>query len=330
MNVLVRDQYFLSANGIHRIHCRSWQGDAGAWRPRAVLQILHGMSEHIGRYAAFAEAMVRQGFVVSGTDHLGHGLSVANDAEFSDVGPGDASAHIVQDVHQLRQLNERAWPDLPQLFLGHSMGSLLLRRYLMDYGEGIDGAVIMGTGHFGSLELAGGQLLQQLLTTLYDARHISPLLERLTTGGYNKRIRPQRTDSDWLSRDPAAVDRFLADPLAGHAFRLNAYGMLFSTIRYIQREANLARIPRHLPLLFVAGEQDPVGDYGRGVREVWTRYRAAGLRRMTLKLYPGARHELLNELDPLPAQVQRDILAWWDGQLLAGAETTLDMPRGAR
>lgn len=328
MAILVRDLPMLSANGIHRIHCRIWQPEPSAGRPRAMLQIIHGKAEHVGRYGRFAEEMVRQGFVVFGEDHLGHGRSVANAGEFGDTGPGDASFHIIRDIHNLRGEMEAAWPELPLFMLGHSMGSFLLRRYLMEYGEGLAGAIIMGTGEPDRLALAGGSLLLQLMRLIHSDHYDSALLDRLTCGNYNRRIERPRTPSDWLSSDPAEVDAFRSDPLTGHRFRLNAYDMLFTTLRFIQRPANIERIPKHLPLLLVAGRQDPVGDYGAGVRQVWEIYRTAGLRSMTLKFYPDARHELLNEY--CRDEVIGDILRWCDGQPLADSETTLDLPRGTR
>lgn len=313
---------YLSADGLTMIHAVAWVPDQA---PRAVLQICHGMTEYMGRYEAFAAYLAERGFYVTGNDHLGHGGSVRSgigEDVYGFFAEGDGNLCVISDIHTLRQKTEERFPGLPYFFLGHSMGSFLLRQYITRYGAGLSGAVIMGTGSTPVPVLKAGMLLCRIIAFFKGWHYRSRLVDNMAGGSFTKRIRPLRTPKDWLTKDEAVVDRYLADPLCMFKFTLNAYFNMFRGMERMQEEQAVADIPRTLPLLLVAGEEDPVGNYGVGVRQAFEAYRKAGISRISMKLYVGDRHELLNETDR--ETVYKDLLAWLEAQLKDAQQARAD------
>ena len=220
----------------------------------------------------------------------------------------NANACVLADVHSLREQTEEAFPGIPYFILGHSMGSFLARQYITRHGAGLAGAVIMGTGSTPLPVLRAGRLLCRLIARFRGWQYRSPLVEWIAGGSFNRRIRPLRTPKDWLTRDTAVVDRYIADPLCMFRFTLNAYDAMFRSMEQMQLPEHLARIPKELPLLLVSGAEDPVGAYGKGVEKAFAEYRKIGMTDVRRKLYPSDRHELLNETDR--EAVYRDLLEW--------------------
>ncbi len=284
-----------SADGRTTLHAVRWQN---AQVPvRAVLQLSHGMVEYIERYDEFAEAMAAQGFLVVGHDHLGHGGSVVSPDDWGYFAEPDGDEVLIQDLHSLRTLVQAQAPGLPYFMLGHSMGSYLLRRYLCVHGEGLAGALIVGTGCVPGATSGLALALCRLLAALRGWRCRSRLMEKLFFSGAFTRfdMSGREPERSWLSRDTAQVRAYYAEPRCTFHFTLNGFYYFLKTIRYDGKIAHIARTPKALPLLFLAGDQDPVGNFGRGVEQVCARYRRAGLQDVQLKLYPEARHEILNE-----------------------------------
>ena len=215
-------------------------------------------------------------------------------------------------MHKLRRLTQKEYPKLPYFMLGHSMGSYLLRRYLAEHGEGLSGAVIMGTGSMPGIATGFGIVVVKLLAKRYGWHHRSRLVQLLTyTKPYRRYDLTGKSPKDsWLTKDEQIVKAYYKEPRCSFVFTLNGYLGLFETVRYDGSRQNIAKIPRSLPLLLVAGEDDPVGDLGKGVRRVYRKYKKSGILDVTLKLYPGDRHEILNETDR--QSVYRDILKWLD------------------
>lgn len=305
--------YFDSRDGKSRIHAVRYRPeDAG--QIRCVLQVVHGMAEYVERYEEFAAYLVERGFVVTGDDHLGHGKSVGQGGKQGYFCERDPATVLVRDVHRLKKLTEELYPGVPYVLMGHSMGSFITRNYLCRYGTGISGAVIMGTGMQPKAVLDMARLVAGIQRLFCGSGHVSRLLDRLAFGGYGRGITDRRTAFDWLSRDRERVDRYIADPMCGFTFTVNGFGALFELVLRLYSPENLAAVPRELPVFMVSGDADPVGDYGKGVRRAYDSLVAAGLTDIRLKLYPGGRHELLNETNR--SQVMQDICRWVEENVL--------------
>lgn len=305
--------YFDSRDGESRLHAVRYRPDDGG-RIRGVLQVVHGMAEYVERYEEFARFLVEKGFVVTGEDHLGHGKSVGEKGKYGYFCEQDPATVLVRDVHRLKKLTEEKYPDVPYIIMGHSMGSFITRNYLCRYGTGISGAVIMGTGMQPKAVLDMARLVAGIQKLFCGSGHVSRLLDRLAFGGYGRGITDRRTAFDWLSRDRERVDRYIADPMCGFTFTVNGFGALFELVLRLYSPENLAAVPRELPVFMVSGDADPVGDYGKGVRRAYDSLVAAGLTDIRLKLYPGGRHELLNETNR--SQVMQDICRWVEENVL--------------
>lgn len=302
--------FYDSRDGMSRIHAVRWLPEAEEipdGKPVAIVQIIHGMAEYAERYEEFARFLTERGFVVTGDDHLGHGKSVT-DGCYGYFCRQDPATVVVRDVHRLKKLTQELYPGVPYFIVGHSMGSFILRNYICRYGSGIRGAVIMGTGMQSGATVKAAKAVAAVQELFCGGRHVSRLLDWLAFGSYNRRFAPARTPSDWLSRNEANVDAYLADPLCGFTFTVNGFQTLFELIDRIRRPENLERIPSELPIYMVSGADDPVGDYGEGVKRAYRSLRQVGIRDLTMKLYDKDRHELLNEIDR--DQVMKDIYLW--------------------
>ena len=294
-----------SRDGIHKLHSVKYLPEG---QPKGIVQIIHGMAEHMGRYEGFAKFLVEQGYVVTGEDHLGHGLSVPEGEKYGYFCSMDPATVLVRDVHRLKKTVQAQYPGIPYMILGHSMGSYILRNYLCRYGTGIQACIIMGTGTEKKASLDFIRVLSRIMRLIYGEKHLSPTLDKLVMGSYNKKIGNPRTESDWLTRDEEIVNQYRIDPRCGFPFTVNGYEALFELLHRLFKQENLAKLPADLPTLLVSGEQDPVGAYGEGVRQAFESLKAAGMQKVELKLYPKDRHEILNELDK--EQVMEDIAAW--------------------
>lgn len=304
-----KDLNIPSKDGVHRLHVVLWEP---VGEPKAVVQISHGMVEMIDRYEDFALFLNRHGYVVIGNDHLGHGQTAGNDADLGYFCPRNMSATVVADLHRVTKCAKKKYKNKPYFLLGHSMGSFMARRYLMTYGMELDGAVICGTGSQSWFTLAAGTVVANAIRLILSDRYRSRLLERSAFGSYLKRIPNARTKSDWMTRDTKIVDYCKSNKYCSFDFTINGYRTLFEVLFFIQKKQNIDRIPKELPLFFIAGGQDPVGHYGKDVRNVSSSYEKAGVEDVSLKIYQEDRHEVLNELDR--DQVYTDVLAWLDSK----------------
>ena len=302
---------FPSADGASTVRGVLWQDDAVAAgaQPRAVVQLIHGMAEHIDRYEGFARFLVSCGFAVCGHDHIGHGAT-AGVPERLGLMPAKGGVDVlVADAHHLREaVGARFVPEVPYFMFGHSMGSLVLRCYLPLHGEGLAGAIICGTPMPPRAVSKAGNLLARALVALRGPEARSELLHSLADGAYSRAIPNARTPFDWLSRDPAVVDAFAADERAGFMFSAGAYATLTEAAFRAAAPAAFDGVPKALPVLVMAGDKDPVGDDGRAPTRVARRLEAAGVADVTLTLYGGMRHEVLNEVGR--QEVYDDVLSW--------------------
>lgn len=274
-----------------------WEPDDAArpdFTPRAVVQIVHGMSEHVERYAPFAEFLVGRGFVVCANDHVGHGKT-AGERDLGHMPLANGADVLVEDVHALREKVCERYPHARHVMFGHSMGSFVTRVYLTRHADGLSAAILCGTGQQPRIQTVAGRVITRLIAQIRGERHVSRFVDSLGAGAYGRAIKDARTDVDWISSDPDVVDEYIADPLCGQPFTVGAYATLASLVADATDARLARRVPKDLPLLFVAGAEDPVGDCGRGVARAVDEYRNAGVRLVEMGIYPGARHEILNE-----------------------------------
>jgi len=304
--------YFDSRDGKTKIHAVRYTPDEG--EVKCVFQIIHGMAEYVERYEGLAEFLTKRGYVVTGEDHLGHGGSVTADGICGYFCEQDPATVVVRDAHRLKKMTQTLYPGVPYVILGHSMGSFILRNYLFRYGTGIDGAIIMGTGMQPPALIKASKCMAGVQKLFCGSKHVSEFINKLGFGAYNKRIDQPRTEFDWLTRDESIVDRYIADPLCGFTFTVNGFSTLFELIARLQKRENLVNVPQSLPIFMVSGEEDPVGEYGEGVRRAYDSLKAVGVKQIDLKLYADDRHELLNELDK--ETVMQDLVDWLDEKVL--------------
>lgn len=284
---------FLSANGKNQIYVKLWKPEN---KPiKGILQISHGMIEHIERYDEFACFLADRGFVVVGNDHMGHGKSVSSSDEWGYFAEQESSLKVVEDLHILTLKMKKMYPDTSYFVLGHSMGSFMIRRYLMTYGKEVDGAIIMGTGRQPFLKLILGKLVLKITKAIYGEKHRSIFLEWLMFGSYNKRFSSNKKGKEWLTGDEKQVQKYMNDPACSFLFTINGIETLLSTLTFIQAKKNIRYLPKDIPMLIVSGNEDPVGGYGKGTYQVFKTYQQHGVKNIELKLCKGLRHEPLNE-----------------------------------
>ena len=308
---MVKNEFtFPSADGKTDIHAVEWLPDIPA---RAVLQLSHGVSEYILRYAPLAEFLTARGLIVAGHDHLGHGASVAPGAPRLYFGPKGSWSWVVEDLARRRELVRERWPELPCFLLGHSMGSFLARTFLIRFPGAVDGAILMGTGQMRPALIAAGKAVAAAEALRVGEERGSPLVEKLAFGVYNRQFAPNRTAFDWISRNPENVDRYLEDPLCGENPSTGLFREMLSGLSEITDSGALSRMDPETPVLFISGDKDPVGESGAGVKRAYISFQRAGVRDVRLLLYPELRHEILNEREA--DTVCQDLYAWLEARL---------------
>lgn len=301
---------FLSANKTDMVQC--WLYEAEDTAPKAVVQLSHGMCEYIGRYEAFIDFLVGQGFAVCGNDHLGHGETSGKSGVDGYFAKKDGAACVVQDLRSVTQLAQKRWPCVPVFLLGHSMGSFLARKYAAEDASALSGLILSGTG--GPNPAAGaGVALTKLMALFRGDTYRSSLVHKMAFGAYLAHIEKPNTPYDWLSRDEEIVQKYAADPKCTFIFTLNGFHEMMKTLKEVNKKDWGARVPKNLPVLLFSGDADPVGQYGEGVRSVYENLKRGGVENVTLKLYPGGRHEMLNETNR--AEVYKDVADWLNARL---------------
>ena len=296
---------FPSTDGRTKIHVIEWIPEQEV---RAVLQIAHGMVEYVDRYHEFAEYLANQGIYVVGHDHLGHGQSVCSKGDYGYFPHIDGNKCVIGDIHKLRNMTSEKYADVPYFMLGHSMGSFLLRQYLTMHSKGLAGAVIMGTGHQPKMILSAGQMVCKIAALFKGWKHKSQFVNNLSFGSYNKKFEPAETSNDWLTSDKVKRDQYIEDPLCGYTFTVGAYYQMFEGMKVLDTKGSVDKIRKDIPVFFVAGAEDPVGEFGKGVQRIYEKYKAAGIKDVSIRLYKDDRHEILNETDR--EQVYEDLYHW--------------------
>ena len=283
--------------------CLNFNGSGGTtlpaviWHPenvKIVLQIVHGMTEHMGRYEAFAAMIATRGIAVAGIDLRGHGQN-SGDPEVASFGEGGWQKSVT-DIHLFHNHLQERFPGVPLFVLGFSLGSFLLRDYLNTYStDSLAGAVIMGTGHQPGWLLSAmmGIVSGQIKKVGFD--NTSDLIKQLSFGTYNQKFKPNRTEADWLCSSTDALDVYLADPLVRKNISAGLFWELLGSMKRRSSKQEYAHWDKQLPILLISGEEDPVGDRSKGVKAIYRQMQKSGMQHVMLKLMPGARHDVLHE-----------------------------------
>lgn len=303
--------YFNSADGSSKIYAKEWIPENG--QPKAILQISHGIAEHIQRYDDFACFMTENGFLVVGNDHLGHGKTAVKSEECGFFANEQGWSKVVEDMHSLYSIEHEKHPDLPYFILGHSMGSFLTRTYIINYKNELNGVIISGTGQNPRLVVKAGRIFVCIEAKKIGIKGRAVMAEKLAFGPYNKKFKPVRTDYDWLTRKEDIVDNYVNDSFCGFVPSAGMFKDMFDGLLYISDKKNLAKMQKDLPVLFISGNKDPVGSSGKGVEKVCNSFLKSGCKDVSKKLYDNARHEMLNEVNR--AEVYADVMAWLNSKL---------------
>ena len=288
------------------IYVRHWLPSA---QPKAIILLAHGMAEHSARYERFAEKLTAAGWEVYAPDHRGHGKTAATEAELGYLADKEGFRRVVDDLHEIEALAKGEHAGLPVFLFGHSMGSFLSQAYIALYGEDLSGCVLSGTsGPMPAALLSAGKAIAGI-GCIFKGRHAkAPLANKMSFGSYNDAFKPNRTEFDWLSRDKAEVDKYVADPLCGYVCTYGFFKDFLQGLAFIHKPETMARIPKGLPIFLVSGSADPVGGATGSVDKLFEMYRGLGIGDVEMKLYKDAHHEILNETNR--DEVTADILTW--------------------
>lgn len=302
---MVESFYFTSSTG-NKVYAQKWI-NKDITEYKGIIQLVHGMQEHIGRYDEFANLLSECGYIVVGHDHLGHGNTVKKEDDFGYFADKDGWDRLVEDIHILQNQIQKQYPNLPYVIMGHSMGSLLVRTYVTKYKDNLSGMIISGTsGQKGGL-LILGKMLTKLIMLFKGKRYKSKVLEYLVTGSFNKKFKPNRTNVDWTTRDEGVVDKYQKDPKCGKNFTAIAYYDLLNGTYYLSKQKNINKTLK-IPVLIFSGDKDPVGENAKGVIRVYNMLKKAGLDKVKIRLFKDGRHEMLNEINK--EEVYYLILDW--------------------
>ena len=300
----MREDFWYDSKGAGKIHGCRWTPEES---PKAVVQIVHGIAEFIERYDEFAAYLNGLGFLVVAEDHMGHGQSVGENGIQGYFHGGWFTA--VEDTMTLLRETQAAYPDIPYVLFGHSMGSFMARTILCKYPDsGISAAVICGTGWQPAALLPPVTRFIEAVCRKDGEDQPSAFLENLVFGSYNRRVEHPRTAYDWLSRDAKIVDAYIAHPMCGFTPTAGLLREMMKGLTYIEKPAHLEAMKKDLPVFFVAGGDDPVGGYGKGVKRTVSEFKKAGMTDVSCRIYPLCRHEILNEINR--QEIFEDIGGW--------------------
>ena len=301
-----REYYIDSTDQQDRLRVISWMPDTGQ-DPELIVLFVHGMAEYIDRYREFALFLCEKGIGAAGHDHLGHGKSVTTAAHLGYFTEKDGDRCLVDDAEAVRAFFAERHPGSRFIMLGHSMGSFVTREYLREYGKNLAGAILMGTGEPGTAAAVFGQSLATAFRVARGKFYRSKMMNNLVLDSNYRYFTSEKAKS-WLTTDDAEARKYQDDKLCGFSFTAGAYQDFFRLIRKISAKNEAAAVPKGLPVLFISGEDDPVGNFGKGVRKVFQKYKDAGHKQVSLRLFRGMRHEILHETNR--ALVFDELLEW--------------------
>lgn len=293
--------YYLSADQKTNIHAMEWVPESTI---RGVIQISHGITEHILRYETVATFLTKQGFVVTGNDHLGHGLSIKNSRDFMHCSNFN---YLVEDVYALQKIQSEKYKNVPYYMLGFSLGSFVVRDLIARYPLNLSATIIMGTGMTPKLQLLFAHYIVSKEAKKIGEKNTSALIQKLSFETYNKQFKPNITKCDWLCKNQAGLEDYINDTLCGDYISAGLFRELLQGMLLTTSQESINKINKELPILLVSGNQDPVGQNGKGVNKVFKAFKKAKIKNVSMKLYPG-RHDLLHEA--CHDEVLEDIIKW--------------------
>ncbi|WP_087972624.1 alpha/beta hydrolase [Oceanobacillus rekensis] len=285
----MESSFWLTMEDGTEVYCKKWYVDGN--KPKAIIQLAHGMAEHINRYKEFANFLLKKGFFVIGNDHRGHGKTAEKSGVQGYFSDKDGFTKTTNDLYEITMNVKEFYPDTPIFLLGHSMGSFLVRNYLQEYSAEIHGVILSGTGYYSKTISIAGKSLAYFLSPKKE----SNLLNQLAFSSNNKKISDQKNGYEWLTREETVVKKYRDDPLCGFIPTGRFFFDLLSGIISMQNKKRNKMIQKDLPLLIISGDADPIGDYGKGIWKTADIYQKAGLQDISIMLFTDGRHELLNE-----------------------------------
>ncbi|WP_300281545.1 alpha/beta hydrolase [Peptacetobacter sp.] len=278
------------------------------YKIKGIVQISHGMAENAKRYEGFAKKLTDSGYIVYIHDHRGHGESEDSLENLGYLARENGFDFLVEDMKLLTNIIRKENQGVPVYLFGHSMGSFAAQKYLIDYSDSINAIILSGScGDFGT-ELKMITPIISCIEKVHGERHRSKILDNLIFGGNNKQFKNPRTKFDWLSRDEKEVDKYIADNKCGFLCTTAFYRDFINGLKYIENKKNLSKLTKCVPILILSGDKDPIGKNGKGVQNLYERYKAFGVKDVSMKLYKDARHEILNETNK--DEVMQDIVEW--------------------
>ena len=304
--------YYLSADGKTKIHAVEWLPDG---KPKAILQIAHGVTEYILRYEEFAEFLTEKGIAVIGNDHIGHGTSIAEGAERMYFGTEGSWDWVVEDIKKCLDITKNKFPNMPYCLLGFSLGSFLARTYLTKYPGTLNGAIIMGSGQLPPFQISIAKFMVNNEAKKVGEDHTSPTIQKLSYETYNKYFAPNRTKYDWLCASTTSLDEYIKDTMRGEDFTAGLFRELLNGMAFTAKQSNIEKIDKNMPILFLSGDKDPVGEQGKGVIKAYDCFKKAGIKDVNMKLYPGLRHDILRE--DCRQDIFEDIYKWMKDKIIS-------------
>ena len=296
---------FPSCDGRTMIYVREFVPDGEI---KGTVQIAHGVAEYNARYDEFMTFLAENGYVAAANDHLGHGRSICTEEDKGFFHDHDGWDKVVEDMRKLREIQKEKYPSVKTVLFGHSMGSFLSRTYIIKHPDDFDACVICGTGQQSPVIVNAGIALAKFKCKTKGTGYRSESMQKIAFGSYNNGFQPQRTDFDWLSANEENVDKYIADPLCGGISTVGLFRDMLGGISFISKKANINNMRKDLPVYFIAGALDPVGENGKGVARAYDSFVSVGMTDVSLKLYKDMRHEILNE--DIKDRVFEDVLFW--------------------
>ena len=298
-----REFYYPSSDGKTRIHAVEWIPEE---EPKAILQIAHGVTEYILRYEEFAEFLTSKGIIVVGNDHIGHGSSIAENAKPMYFGPEGSFKYAVDDVNTLYKTIKEKYENIPYIILGFSLGSFIVRRFLIDYPDTVDGAILVGTGQIAPIKIKIAKFIAKSEAKKHGDDNPTPMIKSLSFDNYNKLFKPNRTDYDWLCLSKTSLDKYIKDEKRGKELSAGLFREMLSGMEYTGNLENIKKMNKDIPIIFLSGEMDPVGEKGKSVKKAYDYFKKAGIKDVSMKLYKDLRHDILHEDNA--EQIYQDIL----------------------
>ena len=298
-----REFYYPSSDGKTRIHAVEWIPEE---EPKAILQIAHGVTEYILRYEEFAEFLTSKGIIVVGNDHIGHGTSIAEKAKPMYFGPEGSFKYAVDDINTLYKITEEKYKNIPYIILGFSLGSFIVRRFLIDYPDTVDGAILVGTGQIAPIKIKIAKFIAKSEAKKHGEDNPTPMIKSLSFDNYNKLFKPNRTDYDWLCLSKTSLDKYIKDEKRGKELSAGLFREMLSGMEYTGNLENIKKMNKDIPIIFLSGEMDPVGEKGKSVKKAYDYFKKAGIKDVSMKLYKDLRHDILHEDNA--EQIYQDIL----------------------